>query len=160
MKKRSSLLTVVLLGTLVLALSVAYAQPPGSAPPDMEDELGLTEEQIENIKEIQYNFKKIEIGLRADLKTSRLELRHLMMQEKPSKQEITRLVDKIAETQKALLRHNVDKKLAMKEILTQAQFEKFMKMKGERRKGMMRKEGRFRRQHTRDFRSHGRGPGF
>ncbi len=160
MKKRTYLLAIAAIGTLVLAFSLAYAQPPGRDPMKAADELSLTADQIESIKEIQYNFEKVEIGLRADLKTSRLELRHLMMQKQPDKKEISKLIDRIADTQKQLLKNNVDRKLSTKEVLTQEQFEKFMKMRGGRGKRMMKKGRGERQHHSRRFCPYGAGPGF
>jgi Spy/CpxP family protein refolding chaperone len=144
MKMKSLLLVIALLGAVALLFSVIYAQAPRHRLGDMADELGLTDEQMENIKDAQYDFRKAEIGLRADLKTSRLELRHLMMQEKPDQKEITNLVDKIADTRKDLMKNNIDRKLAMKEILTREQFKKLIQMKAERREERMERGPRFR----------------
>lgn len=160
MRRSSLLLMAGLLVISTLVFSLVFAQPPDPAPKDMPDQLKLTDEQIKKIDEIQYNFKKTQIGLRADLKTSRLELHHLMMQKEPDQREISKLVDKIAETQKDLLKNNVDRKLAMKGVLTPEQFERFMQRRGERGRGMMGKEGRFTRRHRQDFCPRGDGPGF
>jgi Spy/CpxP family protein refolding chaperone len=160
MKKRTYLLAIAGIGILVLAFSLAYAQPPDRGPMKAAEGLNLTADQIESIKEIRYNFEKTEIGLRADLKTSRLELRHLMMQKQPDRKEIAKLVDRIADTQKQLLKNNVDRKLSMKEVLTQEQFDNFMKMRGERGKRMMKKARGERQHHSRRFCPHGEGRGF
>jgi Spy/CpxP family protein refolding chaperone len=160
MRRKSFLSALVILGVLVLVFSLAYAEHPRRDRGEKADELGLTDEQMESMREVRYNFQKAQIGLRAELKTSRLELRHLMMEEKPSQGEISKLVDRIADTQKRLLKQRVDKKLAMKEILTPEQFKKFIKMRGEHRKRKM-GEGRDSRPHrSHGFRPHGEGPGF
>jgi Spy/CpxP family protein refolding chaperone len=161
-KKRTYLLVVVLMGVLVLAFSLAYAQAPGPGRGRMEkaEELKLTDDQKEGVKEIQYNFKKNAIGLRAELKTSRLELRHLLMQDNPNQKEISKLVDMIADAQKKLLKNQVDKKLALKEILTPEQFEKFMMMRGERMKGRMQREKGPRHRGQHEFCPRGDRPGF
>lgn len=160
MKKRTYLLAIAAIGILVLAFSLAYAQPPGRGPMKAAEGLNLTADQIESIKEIRYNFEKTEIGLRADLKTSRLELRHLMMQKQLDRKEIAKLVDRIADTQKQLLKNNVDRNLSMKEVLTEEQFENFMKMRGGRGKRMMEKGRGERQHHSRRFCPYGEGPGF
>jgi Spy/CpxP family protein refolding chaperone len=163
-KKRTYLLGVVLMGVLVLAFSLAYAQTPSTGPGmgrmEKAEELKLTDDQKEGVKEIQYNFNKNAIGLRAELKTSRLELRHLLMQDNPSKNEISKLVDRIADAQKKLLKNQVDKKLALKEILTPEQFEKFMMKRGERMKGRMQREKGPRQHGRHEFCPRGDGPGF
>ena len=160
MRRKFLVLTVVVLGILVLVFSLAYAEHPRRDRGEKAEELGLTDEQMEDMREIRYNFEKTQIGLRAELKTSRLELRHLMMQEKPSQGEISKLVDRIADTQKRLLKQRVDKKLQMKEILTPEQFKKFMMMRGEYGKRRMGDRRDDRPHHPRGLRSHGEGRGF
>ena len=160
MRRKFLVLTVVVLGVLVLVFSFAYAEHPRRDRGEKADELGLTDEQMEDMREIRYNFEKTQIGLRAELKTSRLELRHLMMKENPNQGEIGKLVDKIADSQKKLLKQRVDKKLAMKEILTAEQFKKFMMMRGEYGKRRMGDRRDDRPHHPRGLRSHGEGRGF
>lgn len=162
MRRKSLLLAGAVFGILVLVFSLAYAERPGRDRGEMVDELGLTEEQMDSMRDVRYNFRKAQIGLRAELKTSRLELRHLMMEEKPNQGQIGKLVDQIADTQKELLKQRIDKKLAMKEILTAEQLKKFMKTRGKHRKGRMgmgdRRDDRPHR--PRGHRSQGEGPGF
>jgi len=160
MKNRGVLLVSAVLGALLIFFSLAYAQPPCPPLLNLADELGLTDEQIEEIRDIQYNFKKAEIGLKADIKTLRLELHHLMMQEEPNEREIARVVERMADAEKKLLKHRVDKKLAMKKVLTAEQFEKFLKIKGEAKKMRMRKEPKCFPPHSPEFPPHGDGPGF
>jgi Spy/CpxP family protein refolding chaperone len=158
-RKRNFLVAVSVLGALILIFSLAQAQMPRSGFAEKADKLSLTDEQMESMREVGYNFEKTAIGLRAELKTSRLELRHLMMQEKPNQKEIDGVVDRIGETQKKLLKNNVDRKLAMKGILTQEQFEKFMKNRGERGKRRMGKGEGFRQQRPGGFCPFGDGSG-
>lgn len=130
MKRKIWLLVAVLIGVLSLLFSLVYAQAPHQKLMKIADELGLTDEQINSIRDIQYNSRKTEIELRADLKISRLELRHQMAQDKPDQKEISNLIDKIGETQKKLLKQEVDRKLAMKGILSPEQLEKFIRKRG------------------------------
>jgi Spy/CpxP family protein refolding chaperone len=160
MRRKFLVLAVAVLGVLVLVFSLAQARSPRQNLWEKADELGLTDEQMESMREVRYNFQKAQIGLRAELKTSRLELRHLMMDEQPNQGEINKLVDKIADSQKKLLKQRVDKKLAMKEILTPEQFKKFIKMRGEHGKRRMGDRRGERPHHPRGLRSHGEGPGF
>ena len=162
MRRKSLLLAAVVFGILVLVFSLAYAQQPRGDRGERADELGLTDEQKDSMRDIQYNFRKAQIGLRAELKTARLELRHLMMEENPNQGQISKLVDKISGTQKELLKQRIDKKLAMKEILTAEQFKKFMRTRGDHRKGRMgmgeKRDDRPNR--PRGFHPGGEGPGF
>jgi len=136
--KKKLIMIVTIASALVLLITLAYGQTPRQQRMKIADKLDLTDEQINNLKDIQYNFQKVAIGLRAELATSRLELRHLMMQDQSDQKQIANLVDKIGETQKKLLKQRVDRKLAMKAILTPEQFKKFMHMRGE---GMMERMG-------------------
>lgn len=153
--RKNLIIVLAILGALVLFFSIVYAKAPQHQGMKMQgmkmaEGLNLTDEQINNIKDIRYNFQKAVIGLRADLQTSRLELRHQMMQDKPDQQQISLLVDKIGETQKQLLKQEIDRKLAVKAILTPEQLKKFLQMREGRMDGRMegrmggRKEGRMR----------------
>jgi Spy/CpxP family protein refolding chaperone len=135
--KKKLILIVTIAIALVLLFVLAYAQAPRQQQMKTMDKLNLTDEQINSFRDIQYNFQKTVIGLRADMQSSRLELRHLMMQDKPDQNAIANLVDKIGETQKKLLKQQVDRKLAMKAILTPDQLKKFMQMRGDRMEGRM-----------------------
>lgn len=160
MKRRYLLVLGGLIGALLL-LSAVNADPPRGHMGDRAEELGLTDQQMKDLRELQYNFRKTGIGLRADLKEARLELRHQMMQESPDKREIAKLVDQVAQAQKEVLKHEVDRKLAMKEILTPEQYEKFMQGRGERRRGeKMGERGKSRQFHRGRLCPHGDGPGF
>jgi Spy/CpxP family protein refolding chaperone len=135
--KKKLILIVTIASALVLLFTLAYAQAPRQQRMKTMDKLDLTDEQSNSLKDIQYNFQKTVIGLRADMQSSRLELRHLMMQDKSDQKAIANLVDKIGETQKKLLKQQVDRKLAMKAILTPDQLKKFMQMRGDRMEGRM-----------------------
>lgn len=160
MKMRHLLVLGGLMGALLL-FSAVNAVPPRGHTEDKAEELGLTDQQMKDLRELQYNFRKTGIGLRADLKEARLELRHQMMQESPDKKEIARLVDQVAEAHKKVLKHEVDRKLATKEILTPEQFEKFIQTRGQGRRGeRMGERGKFRQPHRGRLCPHGDGPGF
>jgi Spy/CpxP family protein refolding chaperone len=159
MMKRRYLLLPGMILLLGLLFSLVYADTPRLHKKEMADEMGLTDDQVKQMQEIQYNFAKTGIGLRADLKEARLELHHQMAQESTNKNEIAKLVDRVAEARKKVLKHQVDKKLAMKEILTPEQFEKFLHKRGDMKKGKMGKEGKSRRHHTGGMGPQGEGPG-
>ncbi len=159
-RKRNPILLAAAVVAALLVFSLVYAERPGRRSGEMGDELGLTDQQIKEMREIQYNFRKTSIGLRADLKEARLELRHQMMQESTDEKEIARLVDQVAEAQKRVLKNEVERKLAMKEVLTPEQFEKFIQMRGKFKRERMGKGRDSRRGHLRGFRPHGKGFGF
>jgi Spy/CpxP family protein refolding chaperone len=144
--KKKVIILVAILGVMLLLFSMVYAKAPRHQGMKMAEGLNLSDEQQNSIKDIRYNFQKVAIGLQADLKTSRLELQHQMAQDKPDQQQISILVDKIGETQKQLLKQNIDRKLAVKAILTPEQLKKFFQMKEGRMEGRMecRREGRMR----------------
>jgi Spy/CpxP family protein refolding chaperone len=159
-KRRHLVVLGGLIGVLLL-FSVVNSAPPRGHMGDRAEELSLTDQQMKDLRELQYNFRKTGIGLKADLKEARLELRHQMMQDSPDKKEIARLVDQVAKAHKSVLKHEVDRKLATKEILTPEQYEKFMQRRGEGRRGeRMGERGKSRQSHRGRLCPHGDGPGF
>ena len=160
MKKRNLLLLAGLVGAMLLLFSLAYAQAPDPPMREKGEGLKLTDDQVEKMEEIRYNFAKTGIGLRADLKEARLELRHQMAQENTDKKEIARLVDRVAEAERMVLKHEVDRKLAVKEILTLEQFQKFLHKRGGMRKDRMGRDGECRKHDRRGLGPQGDGPRF
>ena len=175
-RKRNLILLAALVGVLVLVFSLVYADAPDRQFKGMRDDLGLTDAQVKQMRDIQYDFTKTGIGLRADLKEARLALQHQLTQPNVDKKEIDKLVDQVAQAQKMLLKHRIDRRMAMKDVLTPEQLEKFQQMHGgmmmgermgkrmgERmghRMGKRMGEGRGGRQHgARGFGPRGEGPG-
>jgi Spy/CpxP family protein refolding chaperone len=91
---------------------------------DIAAELGLTEEQKEQLKEqrFQSNYKKIQTRSKTRLKE--LELRHELQKKEVDREAIDRILKELKELQAAALDQKVESILRVKEILTPEQFEK------------------------------------
>jgi Spy/CpxP family protein refolding chaperone len=161
---------LILPAALAVALvsSLVYADTSDRPFRGMRDKLDLTDAQVKQMQEIRYDFAKTGIGLRADLKETRLALQHELAQPNVDKKEIDKLVDQVAQAQKMLLKHRIDRRLAMKDVLTPEQQEKLQQMHGGmmmgermgRRMGKKMGEGRGCRQHRPEgFGPRGKGPG-
>jgi Spy/CpxP family protein refolding chaperone len=132
-RTRNLILLAASIAALVLVFSLVYADTPERPFKGMRDDLGLTDAQVKQMQEIQYDFAKTGIGLRADMKEARLALQHELTQPNVDQKEVDKLVDQVAQAQKMLLKHRIDRRLAMKNVLTPEQWDKFQQMRG----GMM-----------------------
>ncbi len=154
-RTKNLILPLALVVALVLVFSLVYADTPDRPFRGMRDNLDLTDAQVKQMQEIQYDFAKTGIGLRADLKEARLALQHELAQPNVDKKEVDKLVDQVAQAQKMLLKHRIDRRMAMKDVLTPEQLEKFQQMHG----GMMMGERMGRRMGKRMGRKMGEGRG-
>jgi Spy/CpxP family protein refolding chaperone len=167
-RTRNLILPAALVLALVLVFSLVYADTSDRPLRGMRDKLDLTDAQVKQMQEIRYDFAKTGIGLRADLTEARLALQHELAQPNVDKKEIDKLVDQVAQAQKMLLKHRIDRRLAMRDVLTPEQQEKLQQMHGGmmmgermgRRVGKKMGEGRGCRQHRPEgFGPRGEGPG-
>jgi Spy/CpxP family protein refolding chaperone len=120
--------------------------------PEVVKELGLTETQQKKIKDVIFESLKKAIQLRAEKKILRLELKHIMGNDNPDKNQIYKLVEKAGEKHTALMKNRIDTKLKTKEILTPKQIKKLKEIK---RKFMTKKRKRMK--HKRGLYGHGKG---
>lgn len=101
-------------------------------------DLKLTAEQEDQMKDLRYANEKVLIQLRADQKTSQLELRKLKQADEPNKKKIYAQIDKVGKQRTAIEKARVDHFLEVRKVLTDEQFKVFQK-KMEKRAG--RKDG-------------------
>jgi Spy/CpxP family protein refolding chaperone len=159
MKKKGLILLVSMLAAGLLLFSLVYADSPDRPRKGLSDDLELTEAQMKEMREIEYDFTKTGIGLRADLREVRLELQHQLAQQNVDKKEIEKLVDRVAQAHKLVLKHQIDRKLAIKAVLTPEQFEKFLQRRGGKAMERMGRGGKFRRHESSGLGRRGDGPG-
>jgi Spy/CpxP family protein refolding chaperone len=143
-----SSMTAALAMTLGLALLApggpARAQGPGEgpgggpgAPPRMERraemrhrheqmlrELDLTKEQREKVAELRERAERSAIRLRADLQTSRLDLRRMVRAERADRMAINRQIDRIAQMRAEMEKARVAAMLDIRDLLTPEQRER------------------------------------
>lgn len=133
--------TTLLLATLIAFTSLSYGQQmkrPGrgqQAPQKMMQELNLTDEQADKMKELRLDHESDMIDLQASLKKQKLEMRKLMGEDQPNKKKIYTQIEKINDVDVKIQKEKVDHRLAVRSILTEEQLKIY-------KKGMMMKNRR------------------
>ncbi len=103
----------------------------------MADELGLTDQQREQLKKMQTEFKLQMIDRRAAVEKAEVMLRSTMMDDKSTEAEVGRLIDQVAGMRADVQKLRYSHHKQMKGVLTAEQVKKF----GELRKDCMGKGG-------------------
>jgi len=143
----------------------------GMAPPDPEAELGLSEEQLSQLRALRSEAAKAGLRARTDMQLKQMELEELLEAEEPNEAAIQSKLRELSDARHALMQQRITNRLAMRRVLTPEQRAKWNKMRRHfARRGMMQ---RFRGQRgfgprgrgQRGFRpgrgfGPGRGPGF
>lgn len=135
MKTRNILITIIALITVtLLGTLVAQPGPPGNEPPleKIRDELELTEEQIDQMRELKYEHRLAAIDLRAELGKEKLEMEQLMTADDFDRDAIYKQAEKVAELEKQLNLMRIESKLDAMEILTAEQREEFEELRSQR----------------------------
>jgi periplasmic protein CpxP/Spy len=158
----------VLLAAAVLGVgaSVVAALPRGQGPGPrgdrvtrMKQELGLTDEQVSKLADIREARQRDAIRHRADMEVARLDLQRLLHSAAVDRKAVDAKVKEISDLQSAGLRARVDTMLAMHEVLTPEQRQKWQALRSDFGIGEGRGRHGARRGSGRGFGSHrGRGP--
>jgi Spy/CpxP family protein refolding chaperone len=133
--RRTILFSLLIFGLVVVFVLPALAQPPKAKVTKrmiVKKGLDLSEKQIEKIRDINLDTQKEAIRLRADLKISKLEMHRMMQESSVPKGEIFKKVDEISTIQNKLEKNQIEKQLALREVLTPEQFKKFQQLQKER----------------------------
>ena len=95
------------------------------------EKLGLTAEQQDKLKAMHFEAKKSKIKLGADIELAELELKHLMMADKPSESEILKAVDNLGALKTKIQKFKIQRRLASEQILNAEQQAKWKELKKE-----------------------------
>ena len=87
------------------------------------------EEQKEKIRDTRLNFQKDKIKLKADMKIAQLELKSLMREEELNRGEIYGKIEYLGDLKTQLAKNRVDQRMAIRDILTKEQLDKFKERK-------------------------------
>jgi Spy/CpxP family protein refolding chaperone len=100
-------------------------------------EIGLTDEQVSEIRRIHRETRKAAIKRNAELRIARMELDELMAAPTLDEAKIAARVKAIADLQAAALQERTNSKLAVRKLVTPEQFQKMQQLRhrrfGERR---------------------------
>lgn len=126
----------------VLFIGAAFAQPPhrggygnrgkgdGSR---MAQELGLSQEQQEQLKEIRQKHRAEKPDNRSEVKALRRQIAEELKKSSPSKSKIKTLADKIGALHSANAVRMAEHMLEVKAVLTPEQFSKMLELKEQRK---------------------------
>jgi Spy/CpxP family protein refolding chaperone len=95
-------------------------------------EIGLTDEQVSEIRRIHGEARKAAIKRSADLRVARMELDELMAAPTLDESKIAARVRAIADLQAAALKERTDSKLAVRKLVTPEQFQKMQQLRRHR----------------------------
>lgn len=136
------------LGIALLAggmVTQVWALPPGRISPFWESEkvvekLGLSNEQLEELAEVEYQFEKANIELESQIKIARLTLERLLSREKLAKNKLAELVNELSRARMKQTEILLEKKIKVRSILSLEQWKECEK--GRRRLGRRLREAR------------------
>lgn len=97
--------------------------------PDLQEELGLSEEQMSQLRALRFQAAKSGLRTRSEVRLKRLELEELMESEEPDQVAIEKTLREIADGQHALLKQRIERRLAMRRVLTPEQHQKWQKLR-------------------------------
>jgi len=101
--------------------------------PSVRQQLGVTADQAEKIRQQESAFRKTEIRNRADLQIKRMDLNDLLAADKPDRSAIDAKLQEIGVVQLAVEKSAIDNRLNMRDALTPAQRQKLQQIVTQRR---------------------------
>jgi len=153
MNRKNTLIIVagIILTIAILVVGTGFAKAPRQMKGDarggerrenierMKDKLELTDDQIEQIRDIRYDNEVASIDRRAELEKARLEMEMLMTDDAFDRNKIYKQAEKVAEIQKDMQLSKVSAKLDFMDILSDEQREKLGELHADlgSRKGAM-----------------------
>jgi Spy/CpxP family protein refolding chaperone len=132
----------------------------GMAAPDPETEMGLSEEQLSQLRALRSEAAKAGLRARTDMQLKQMELEELLEAEEPDEAAIQSKLRELSDARHALMQQRIANRLAMRRVLTPEQRAKWKKMRRHFiRRGMMQRFGGQRGFGPRGWRQRGFGPG-
>lgn len=93
--------------------------------PEIKEELKLTKEQIEALKPIEIEYRKVTIKKTADIRVAEIELAALLDQKKPDQAGLKKKVSEMGALQTELMMYRIEALLKLREVLNEEQHERF-----------------------------------
>ncbi len=129
-------ISVIMLTAIALCLGPGVANA-GKGPPALKKkvmrEIGLTDAQIKKIDDLTYKADREKLDVKHDVQKARLDLRHLMDSDKPSKSAVFSQVEKISALELKLKKNRVGLMLDVRALLKPEQWEKLQMFQAQRR---------------------------
>jgi len=95
-------------------------------------ELGLTDQQVERLRQVVVENEKASVKTRAEISVKRLELREQLRVEKPDRDAVMKKVQEISDLRGQMMKQRVDSLLTAKTVLTPEQQKKMRAFMRER----------------------------
>jgi len=99
----------------------------------LADELELTQEQKDQLKEFRLDFKLKNVDRKAELEKAEIMLRKLMMDDDASESQVMRAIDEVSRLKADIHKARYTQRQAMKSVLTDEQQERVKELRMERR---------------------------
>ena len=151
--RRKTIWFLVPLVVLALAAGTAWSQGPGGqrqgpgfghhgggmrglsllAHPGVQEKLGLTPEQVGQLRGLFFEGARAGIRQRAELQVRRLELEELLQAEEPDRGAIEAKLGELSGAWHGLMAQRVEQRLALREILTPEQRQQIRTLRRQRR---------------------------
>ena len=96
--------------------------------PEVQKELGITDEQRKKLEDLAFNVEKAAILGRAAMQVSWLELSRLESAENPDRAAIDKKIQEISQAQASLMRAEINARLDVRTLLTKEQREKLQNL--------------------------------
>ncbi|MDZ7359449.1 MAG: Spy/CpxP family protein refolding chaperone [candidate division KSB1 bacterium] len=166
--KRYALSFFASAAAIVLMAGLTMAQPGGMMQraegermrKPMWEQLGLTSEQKEQIRQVMLNTRKKNIDVEAKQKLARIELHELMSADAPDQNKINAKISELSKTHETLMRNRIESILAVQKVLTPEQRQKAKELRPQMRERRGVFDGFRGRPGMMRHRGFGSGPGF
>ncbi|HXB56053.1 MAG TPA: periplasmic heavy metal sensor [Vicinamibacteria bacterium] len=134
--KRHLLLAMGVLAAGGAALAALPDPDPAAAGPDMarmQQQAGLTDAQVTQLKKLWGDQRKLAIRRRADMAIARMEMEELLDVPSIDEKALNAKVKELSDLQAATLRSRVDAQLALRKVVTPDQHQKLRNLLREQR---------------------------
>src|SRR5258708_8298512 len=136
--RRQLVLAMGVLAASGAALAALPDPQPGPAGPDMariQQQVGLSDAQVTQLKKLWSDQRKLAIRRRADTAIARMEMEELMDGPSIDEKALNAKVKELSDLQAATLRSRVDAQLALRKVVSPEQQQKLRGLLRERRGG-------------------------
>jgi len=129
-------IVIVLVGAVVgvaIAREMGHRQrDKGLAIERLADELELTEEQRETIRDIRFEHREAEIESKAKLERAKLDMERAMSEDDFDRKKIYTLAEKVTQLEREMKLAGIDNLLRIMEVLTDEQRDRLQELRVER----------------------------
>jgi len=101
--------------------------------PEIAEEAGITDEQVEQLRDLEYQNKRARIPLQSELSLAKLDMEHLIAQEEPDSPAIDKAIENVGRIQTELTKLQIQQRITVRKILGPESIEKIQEIIREKR---------------------------